>query len=392
MKKIYFIIISLLLVTGCKEKDIENFKELDLSFCDKFTIKEFEDLYFKDSSWDKKQDIYTLSTTTFDNEKIIMELEKDGIEAKVITLKVNAEKVAKKEYLSNMCEKAKILNKSISKTISLPVEAIYNKERYSVDGIPETAEVILYGSKEDLLKEEASKDKTIILDLSEYDSSVENYKLVLSYTPHNENLIYKLNPPEVSIKISDKVSKTVSDIQVDIVGNLPNNLIANKVELSNNEIIIKGSEKAINRVAMVKIILNLEEHNLKEAGTYKIENLPFLAYDKDGEKIDNIEFVPRQETVNITVQKPLTKKIKISNITIKNLREGFIANSLSSLTEIEATGPNSILESLSNEEFYIDLKDYQEGIWDVDVHLTSNENKYQKIKINKIKIKITKEN
>lgn len=294
MKKIYFIIISLTIISlaGCKKQDLANFKELDLDFCNKFTIQEFETLYFKDSSWEKDKDTYIWHATSNINnetEEIEMKLVKEGITAKVTSLKINGEKVAKKEALDNICSKAKIIAKGVKKKITVPIKAEYNEEKYVLENIPETVELTLFGTKEEI---ENVANNPLIINLTAYEPNNISYPLKLNYNLNNSNVIYELNPSEINFKVSNKIAK-IMPITKELIGIDEESI--SKITIQPKEVVVKGSQNILDQVSTIKTTIDLEKLYIKNGGTYqfKLKNNPLKAYDANGNEISTVEIVPQ---------------------------------------------------------------------------------------------------
>lgn len=294
MKKIYFIIISLTIISlaGCKKQDLANFKELDLDFCNKFTIQEFETLYFKDSSWEKDKGTYIWhATSNINNEKeeIEMKLVKEGITAKVTSLKINGEKVAKKESLDNICSKAKIIAKGVKKKITVPIKAEYNEEKYVLENIPETVELTLIGTEEEIAQ---VTNNPLILNLTAYEPNNISYTLKLNYNLNNSNVVYELNPSEINFKVSNKIAK-IMPITKEVIGIEEEDI--SKIIIQPEEVVVKSSLDILDQVSTIKTTIDLEKLYIKKGGTYqfKLKNNPLKAYDANGNEISTVEIVPQ---------------------------------------------------------------------------------------------------
>ena len=75
-----------------------------------------------------------------------------------------------------------------------PVSVVYNKEKYVVEGVPNTVDVILIGRKSDLYLAKQLDDHEIVLDLSDYKTGEYNVKL-------------KLNIEDYPLVVVEKIAK-----------------------------------------------------------------------------------------------------------------------------------------------------------------------------------------
>ena len=79
------------------------------------------------------------------------------------------------------------------------IKAEYNDEAYVVDGIPETADIVLMGRKSDLYLAEQLGDHKLTLDLTDYSEGT--HKVNIKYNNPINSLDYKVDPSRVTIVI-----------------------------------------------------------------------------------------------------------------------------------------------------------------------------------------------
>ena len=87
-----------------------------------------------------------------------------------------------------------------------PVNVLYNKEAYVVEGLVDTVDIILTGRKSDLYLAKQLGDHEVLLDLTDYEASNESYKVKLTYNQTIDSLSYKIDPSTVTVTIKNKVS------------------------------------------------------------------------------------------------------------------------------------------------------------------------------------------
>ena len=88
-----------------------------------------------------------------------------------------------------------------------PVNIIYNKENYVVEGLVEHVDIILTGRKSALYLAKQLGEHEVVLDLSDYEPSDEPVKVALTYNQTIDNINYKLDPAYVSVIIKKKESE-----------------------------------------------------------------------------------------------------------------------------------------------------------------------------------------
>ena len=204
----------------------------------------------------------------------------------------------------------------------IPVKVNYNEEAYVVEGIPETVDIVLIGRKSDIYLAKQLGTNAVLLDLTDYEARDSAYKVYLTYTKSIDSINYKLDPSYVSVTIKDKISIT-KPITYDLVNSdaLNEKLSVESVELSKTEVVVKGSIDALNKIAAIKALIDLDNSSLKDAGTYEVDNISLLAYDSKGNVLDNVEIVPTTLTANITLD-TYSKSVPLKVLTTGNLVTG----------------------------------------------------------------------
>ena len=185
---------------------------------------------------------------------------------------------------------------------NVPVTVNYNEEAYVVEGIPQTVDIVLIGRKSDIYLAKQLGTNNVILDLSDYEARDSAYRVYLSYTKSIDSIDYKLDPSYVTVTIKDKISVTRA-IDYDLINeqSLSEELSVESVELERSEVVVKGSEDAINDIASVKALIDLSDDVLTDVGTFTLDNVRLVAYDSKGEVLNNIEIVPTTLSATITL-------------------------------------------------------------------------------------------
>lgn len=183
-----------------------------------------------------------------------------------------------------------------------PVNVIYNKEAYVVEGAVDHVDIVLTGRKSALYLAKQLGEHEVVLDLSSYDASDTPRKVALTYNQTVDNISYKLDPAYVTVTIKKKVSETHS-ITYELLNEdkLNERFSVSNVNLKQSEVVIKGSQDALDKVATVKALVDLSNSKFTEAISYDVDNLPIVAYDKDGKVLSNIEIVPSTISANISL-------------------------------------------------------------------------------------------
>lgn len=264
----------------------------------------------------------------------------------------------------------KVINLVETESIVLtnqPVVAEYNEEAYVVEGIPESADIVLMGRKSDLYLAEQLGDHKLTLDLT--DLSEGTHKVSLKYNNPINTLDYKLDPSRVTIVISPKVSESRT-LTTDILNTdkLNETLVISSVTLDKTEVIIKSSKEKLANVASVKAIVDVNALNTSTAGTYTLENVKLVAYDEKGTEISDIEIVPGTVTATIVITSP-SKVVPVTIVPIGSVASGSAISSITSnVTKVTIYGEEKVLNTIDEIKVEIDVnglskdKTYQETI------------------------------
>ncbi len=240
-----------------------------------------------------------------------------------------------------------------------PVNVIYNKEAYVVEGLPETVDITLIGSKTDLYIAKQSSTHDVSIDLSGLKAGT--HKVSVDYNQNTGNIKYTVNPGVVTVVIYPKVSKTKT-LSVDILNkdSLDSKLSIDKIDYDTDKIVIKGAEHQLKNVAEVKALVDLENLVSKEAGKTTLTDVNLKAYDKDGEVVD-VEIVPEKINVDVTISSP-SKTVPIEIKPVGNVSFGLGIKSLTpSINEVTVYGDKEELENLKSIPIEIDVNNLKEN-------------------------------
>ena len=182
-----------------------------------------------------------------------------------------------------------------------PVNVIYNKEAYVVEGLVDSAYIIKKKKKSALYLAKQLGSHEVVLDLSDYEASDTPRKVCLSYNQTVDNISYKLDPACVTVVIKKKISEQKS-VSYELLNEdkLNERFSVSDVSLGQSEVVVKGSEDALSQIATIKALIDLSDPKYSEAITYDIDNVPLVAYDSNGQALDNVEIVPSTISASIT--------------------------------------------------------------------------------------------
>jgi YbbR domain-containing protein len=245
-----------------------------------------------------------------------------------------------------------------------PVKVEYNKEAYVIEDLPETVDITLIGRKSDLYLAKQLGENEVVLDLTDYEPRDEPYKVKLTYNQTINTLSYKLDPTYVYVTVKKKVS-TLKTITYDVINQDKLNEINPQLSVSNvaldkSEVVVKGSQDTLDKIATVKALVDLNNSKFTQKGTYTLENLPIVAYDENGNILNNVEIVPANVSGTITFTS-FSKEVPVKVLTTGSLVAG---KAISSITingksdyNVTIYGDQSTIDSITSVPITIDVTD-----------------------------------
>jgi len=185
---------------------------------------------------------------------------------------------------------------------NVPVKLIYNNEAFVVENVPETVNITIAGRKSDIYLAKQLGEFEAELDLSRFTESG-TYKVEFTCPESIDSVDYILDPSYLTVTIKDKVSE-VHSVNYDLVStdDLDEKLSVGNVTLDATEVIVKGSQEALDEIATVKALVSVSSNDYGEAGTYEMTNIPLVAYNKEGKIIKNVEIVPHHLTGTLVLK------------------------------------------------------------------------------------------
>ena len=234
-----------------------------------------------------------------------------------------------------------------------PVTATYNEEAYVVEGLPKNVDITLVGQKRHIFLAKQSPSEGVTVDLTGLKPG--QHKVTLKYSQRLKSLDYRLDPSTVTVTIYEKVSATRT-LTYDILhkDNLDSKLNIDKVELDRSEVIIKGAEQKLKKVATVKALVDVDDFVNPEPGEMTLKNVQLVAYDTNGKVVD-VEIVPKTVTAKVVITSP-SKEVPLKIVPKGDLAFGKAIKSLStSVTNVTVYGSEEALANISSLPVEVDV-------------------------------------
>ena len=240
------------------------------------------------------------------------------------------------------------------------VTAVYNEELYVVEGLPKTVDITLVGQRRHIFLAKQSPSKGVSVDLTGLKPG--NHKVTLKYTQRLKSLDYKLDPSTVTVTIYEKVSDTRS-LSYDVLhkDSLDKKLYISDIELDRSDVIIKGAEYKLGQVASVKALVDVDNIPNPKAGQIELKEVPLVAYDTDGQILEDVEIVPKSVKAKVTITSP-SKEVPIKVIPNGDLAFGKSIKSMSlSTSTVIVYGEQEAVDKIEQLEVEIDTKDLEKN-------------------------------
>ena len=251
-----------------------------------------------------------------------------------------------------------ILNKSAEVLYNQPVTAEYNEEAYVIEGLPTSVDVTLIGRTSDLyLARQYTSNLSVSVDLRGLTPG--SHKVKLNYTQGLKalkSIDYKIDPSTDNIVVYEKVSET-RELDYDILhkDKLDTTLVLDSVDLSRNDVIIKGASYKLKQVATVKALVDIENISNPKAGTFTLKEIPLIAYDSDGKPVEGIEIVPTSINAQVKITSP-SKEVPLQVIPSGEVAFGKSIKEFStSIAKVTIYGDESVINDIESIPVKIDV-------------------------------------
>jgi len=232
------------------------------------------------------------------------------------------------------------------------VKAIYNEEAFVVEGLPESVDVMLIGRKWDVYLAKQYPADEVVVDLTGL--SAGQHKVNLKYQQSVSSVQYKLDVTTATVVIHDKISEN-REVSTDIIhkDSLNTQLNIDSVNLSKDNVIIKGASYKLAEVASVKALIDVDNISKQEVGTQTLKDVNLVAYDKNGNIVD-VEIVPSKIEAVIKITSP-SKVVPIKVIPDGELDGKSIRSITTSVTNVTIYGSEEALQDIEYLPVKIDV-------------------------------------
>jgi len=151
--------------------------------------------------------------------------------------------------------------------------------------------------------------------------------------------IVERNPDKIIVSLEQIVSKEVS-INKKLEGSAAEGLVAGNIDLSPNATTVQGPRSVVNNITEATALIKLNGESEKFTKTVAI-----LAYDEQGETINNVSFDPSETLASVAIVKASNNKtVGIKVKTSGSPADGYFVSELAvSPNTVDITGASSLL-------------------------------------------------
>lgn len=238
----------------------------------------------------------------------------------------------------------------------VPVDIRIDKNKYVVNGVPETIKVRLEGAASILRPTARQKSFNVYVDLEKLGEGEHNVEIQLGQLP--KGLTAFIEPKEIKVTIEERASKDFN-VRMDYINQekLPKDYELGDFEISPSRVKITSSQSVIDQVAIVKVYVDV--YGIKESINKR--EVRVNVYDRDGNELD-VRVEPENVVASVKLHNP-SKKVPVKTPTKGTSPEGFKLTSIKANVEtVEVFAKTDVLDTineLSTEE--IDLSTVKES-------------------------------
>ena len=192
----------------------------------------------------------------------------------------------------------------------------------------------------------------------------------------------------MNITIYPKVSQTrTAGIEVINKNKLDKKLSIGEVTLSNSEIVIKGAEHTLNKVATVKALVDVSKMLNPKIGITTIDDIKLVAYDENGDVVKGLEMEPNRLSAKVVVNSP-SKEVPLKVVPTGNLEFGKAIDSITTdVTKVTVYGDQDVLDTIEYIPVEVDVSKLSENkSYDV---VISKPSRIKEISETNVKVNIT---
>jgi|GEM_PF-3081914 len=237
----------------------------------------------------------------------------------------------------------------------IPVEISNPDELHVVEGLPDSADMLLVGTQADLLRAVNLKDYRVYIDLDGLGPGT--HEVELGYSNIVKDINVTLTPAKVTLqifkKVTDSLTLTTDPINLD---KKDPKLVLNNIKLDTSEVTVRGADYQVEKIVGIKALIDASQ--IKNTGEVVLEDNQIIAYDAKGMPVE-VEIYPKTVSATVEVTAP-SKQLKVNVVTTGELPSGFAVEDFKPNPEfVTVYAPQDILDSLVTYDVLVDLSEFE---------------------------------
>lgn len=221
----------------------------------------------------------------------------------------------------------------------VPLQVKMDADQYVVSGVPDFVRVSLEGKTSALTRLIGNNNYNFYIDLTNLSEG--EHVVDVKYDNVPDDLTVYIEPKNVEVVIERRASAEFT-VEVDFVNRdqLPVDYELGTPELSTDKVTIVSSESVIEKIAMVKVYIDVAD--LRES--IRNREVPISVSDIQGNAL-NVRVDPGVVTVSVPVDRP-SRKVPLEVVTEGELAEGLSLVEVEAPEDVDVYGRTNVLEAL----------------------------------------------
>jgi YbbR domain-containing protein len=219
----------------------------------------------------------------------------------------------------------------------IPLEAYYDTDEFVVSGLPQQVTVTLQGPRSAVQPVKLQRSIEAFVNLENLQTG--SHQVEVQYKNVSDSVEVTINPALVTVTIHEKVEKEFS-VEVDYTHELQDGYTLDEAIISPKNVKVVGAKDQVDRIALVKAIVDLEGANKKIK-----KDAPVAVYDSEGNRL-NVKINPEVVTVEVTVISP-NKVVPFTLVPKGEVEDGLSVVALeTAVKELTIFGPKDVIDKI----------------------------------------------
>lgn len=194
-------------------------------------------------------------------------------------------------------EKGSVNNETFSWIQDVPIEINYDKEKYYIIGLPNTISVKISGAISKVQKQTSNRTFKVKLDLSQIGLG-DDQKVKFQITDLESGLVALTDPEILTVSVKNRVTREFSINPIIQNERLSLGYTIKSTNAQDSKVKISGAEESINAIYEVRA----EPSEKTKINANIKEEAKLVAYDRNFNKIEDIEMEKTTTIINIEVE------------------------------------------------------------------------------------------